>query len=111
MWLGFIVKHFVCDFPLQKPRHFMNKGAYGHWGGIEHALIHGLGTLLVCLLFGLSPIVAFFVDVLVHYHVDWFKMWWTAKRGYTPQDSMFWIWLGIDQMVHYLTYWVIIQWS
>lgn len=112
IWLFFIVKHFVCDFPLQKSRHFMNKGTYGHWGGIEHALIHALptGFFLLGLThdINLSIQLAFF-EFLIHYHVDWFKMWWNAKKKYTPADSMFWIWLGIDQMVHYLTYWLIIE--
>lgn len=111
IWLFFIIKHFVCDFPLQKPKHFMNKGIYGHWGGIEHALIHGIGTLWVVCWFAnpLQLLIAFTIDFVTHYHIDWLKMWWTAKKKYTPNDSMFWIWLGIDQMLHYLTYWIIIK--
>lgn len=97
--LLFIVKHFVCDFLLQFPRHYLNKGRYWAWGGIEHALIHGVGTLLV-----LNPVAAL-VDMLVHYHIDWAKMNINRYYKLTPTNSEnFWRLLGLDQTLHLLTY-------
>ena len=114
----FIVKHFICDFPgcIQTPWMFMNKGTYGHPGGIAHALIHAFVSALLLIIFSLSFVpgeelkpthaLVFLVifEFLVHYHMDWFKMWWCERKQYTPHTFQFWNWLGIDQMVHYLTY-------
>jgi len=107
----FIVKHFICDFTrLQSPSMLMNKGTYGHLGGSTHALIHAaVSTIIVFPLYlsqqnlGLFFALAVF-EYVVHYHMDWFKMWWTKRKGYTATDHQFWLWFGIDQLVHYLTY-------
>lgn len=105
-WLliAFIVKHFLCDFPLQVPYHYKNKGTYGHQGGIAHAAIHGMGTLLICLLFDL-PVWFAAADMVIHYHIDWAKIRIGKHYGWGPTDSeQFWWLLGLDQMLHYLTY-------
>lgn len=102
--VAFIVKHFICDFPLQRPIHYLNKGTYGHRGGIYHAAIHAAGTLLVCLGFGL-PLWLALIDLVVHYHIDWAKMRINSHYKLKPDNSeYFWHLLGIDQMLHYLTY-------
>lgn len=101
--VAFIIKHFICDFPLQYPRHFLNKGKYGHWGGIEHSLIHAVGTLLICLGFGL-PIWFACIDFLIHYHVDWSKNQLNDRFKLKPDNKYFWWLLGADQLAHYLTY-------
>lgn len=112
MWLLFIIKHFVVDFPMQGPFQYKNKGTYGHPGGILHAGNHAAGTLLVLALCGVSVMLAIALSVLdfvVHYHVDWAKMNINAKKGWGPTThEQFWVLLGIDQMAHMMTYWVII---
>jgi hypothetical protein len=99
-------KHFIVDFPLQKPFQYLNKGTYGHFGGILHASLHGLFTALCfwywaplsCLFLGL-------IDAVVHYHVDWAKMNLNKKMGWGPQThEEFWWLLGADQLAHALTY-------
>jgi hypothetical protein len=102
--IAFIIKHFICDFPLQFPIHYLNKGTYGHRGGIYHAAIHGFGTLLIAFYFDL-PLYFALLDMVVHYHIDWAKMnlnkYWKLK----PDNSeYFWWLLGVDQLLHYLTY-------
>ena len=44
-----IFKHFIFDFPIsmQTPWMFLNKGKYGHPGGLAHAGLHIVGTFLV----------------------------------------------------------------
>ena len=103
-----IIKHFICDFPLQFPIHYLNKGTYGHRGGIYHAAIHAVGTLIVCSIIGL-PLWYMIVDFVVHYHIDYFKMRLNSYWKLKPDNSeYFWWLLGIDQMLHYLTYvWMI----
>lgn len=73
LFILFQFKHFICDYPLQFPRHYLNKGTYGKWGGIEHALIHAAGTFLILGFW------AAIIDLIVHYHVDWAKMRLNAR--------------------------------
>jgi hypothetical protein len=47
-------------------------------------------------------------DSLAHYHIDWSKQ--QLNKGLTPVDRKFWIWFGLDQCLHYLTYVAIIGW-
>lgn len=101
-------KHFIVDFPLQTPFQWMNKGTYGHAGGILHATLHAVGTLGIFLLFYASTEGAFilaFIDGVVHYHIDWAKMNINKKYGWQPdKHPEFWILLGLDQYLHALTY-------
>ena len=108
IWIftAFIVKHFLADFPLQPPYQWMNKGTYGHPGGLLHAAIHGAFTLAICQYFHL-PLWLAGADAVIHYHVDWAKMQFTYK----PDNKYFWWLLGIDQMLHYLTYVWIVSWA
>ena len=104
-----VVKHFVCDFPLQRwPYMYTNKGTYGHFGGLLHALVHWAGTLVVLIM--LTPLTAMSsvlaaADFLIHYHVDWAKMRLCAHYNLKPNNSeWYWHLLGLDQLLHYLTY-------
>ncbi len=111
----FMVKHFFCDFhpKIQTPAMFMNKGTYGHPGGIAHAFVHVVASLFVLLAYfsfyagnymflGIVGLLVF--EGLVHYHMDWFKMWLCKRSDYTPNKGEFWYWLGLDQLVHFFTY-------
>ena len=100
-----IIKHYFADFMLQTDNMLKNKGNYGHVGGIDHALTHGLLTFLVVLSFlGFSLIPTFGVSVLdgvIHYHIDYIK----AKFGEKDiSKKKFWYHFGLDQLAHYLTY-------
>jgi len=101
---------------------FLNKGKYGHLGGIAHAGIQALGSAPVFLwcttwlhwwpegmwhgLTELQMVGALIVfEFFVHYHMDWFKVWYQTRKGWLPHTSpQYWNLLGIDQLVHYLTY-------
>lgn len=101
----FSIKHLFCDFMFQCPRHYLHKGAYGAWGGIEHAIIHGIGTWII-----LGPIYGI-IDALLHYHIDWGKMNINRKFNLKPDNSeYFWYMIGIDQFLHSLTYIGLIWW-
>jgi len=99
------IKHFIADFVIQTDWMIAEKGHYGKIGGIAHSAVHGFFTLAILTVF--APWLALywaFVDFVVHYHIDWAKMKIGKKYGYTPSDKQFWVWIGIDQMLHYLTY-------
>jgi hypothetical protein len=108
------IKHFICDFPLQaNPWLYRNKGTYMHPGGIAHAGIHALGTLLVLAPFiGSLSILYAALDMLVHYHIDWAKMNVSKRYDLQPNNSeRFWILLGFDQLLHHITYFIIIYFA
>ena len=108
------VKHFICDFPLQAyPWMYRNKGTYCHPGGITHASIHGVGSLIVLAPFiGLIALIYATIDMLVHYHIDWAKMNISTHYDLQPDNSeRFWILLGFDQLLHHITYFVIIYFA
>lgn len=103
-----MVKHTLADFFLQTPYQYLNKGTYGHPGGLIHAGIHVLLTLPVfAILLPASITLALAIlagEFVVHYHIDWFKERAGRSKGWTPQDAWFWRTLGLDQLAHMLTY-------
>lgn len=108
------VKHFICDFPLQSnPWLYRNKGTYLHPGGLVHAGVHGIGTLLVLAPFiGSASMIYALIDMIVHYHIDWAKMNINQHYDLQPHTSeRFWILLGFDQLLHHMTYFMIIYFS
>jgi len=109
-----ILKHFIVDFPMQIPYMYLNKGTYGHNGGVLHATLHALATFGILFYatgdLRLSNDLAC-VDGFVHYHIDWAKMNIGKKTGWGPLTSeYFWWLLGLDQYLHYMTY-VFILWD
>lgn len=113
--LGLFIKHFICDFPLQMfPWLYQNKGRYIHPGGIVHAGVHGIGTLIVLSFFFGIKLSIFYalIDMLLHYHIDWAKMNLSRHYDLKPNNSeWFWVLLGLDQLLHHLTYFAIIYYA
>lgn len=102
--VSLFVKHFLCDYPLQTPYQFENKGIYLHPGGQIHALTHGIGTLLVCAIFTL-PMFLSFIDFILHYHIDWGKCYMNNRFHWDNVNTKaFWNIFGIDQLLHHLCY-------
>lgn len=110
VFAGLAIKHFLCDFVLQFNNMLKEKGTYGARGGLYHAGLHGWFTMVVLLpFFPHVAILAGILDFLVHYHVDWAKV--QLSKNLSPQDRKFWIWFGLDQLAHYLTYIAIVVWA
>ncbi len=105
--LSLAVKHFLVDYPLQRPYQYKNKGTYLHPGGLLHAGLHGVGTWIALAWF-VTPKVAVvmaIIDFIVHYRFDWVKMKLNTKLGYDPltHDKFWWL-FGLRQLLHTLTY-------
>jgi hypothetical protein len=101
----FGIKHFIADFLMQFDYMLREKGIYGATGGVHHAMVHACFTFLILVFFcrDADLIIALsLADFVLHYHIDYFKQ--HLNRGLTPADQKFWIWLGLDQALHYLTY-------
>lgn len=107
----FCFKHFLVDFLLQNKWQYSNKHIFGHPGGIFHAWLHGLNTIVILILF-VTPIPSFLtvitiglIEWIIHYVVDWGKMninIFTEWKCNTHEE--FWYLTGFDQFLHYCTY-------
>lgn len=106
------VKHFVFDFLWQPSFMYENKGKFGHWGGIVHSGVHAVATFILLywaipseILSNLALAVICLLEFVIHYIVDWAKMNINAKKGWGPTThNQFWQLLGVDQLLHQLTY-------
>lgn len=107
----FEVKHFLCDFVLQTTYLYRNKGIYGHPAGFIHAGLHAVGSLPAMLLIGGAPgLIAVMMagEFLVHYHVDWLKLYIDKRCRLRIDRGSYWIIFGLDQLLHQATYIVIL---
>lgn len=99
-------KHWYIDFVDQDMEEVQHKGIFLHWLGVKHSLKQGVGTY-ICIAAVVGAEYWFFAllmalfDFVIHYHTDWAKMNWGNRDIQTPA---FWAHLGLDQMVHQLTY-------
>lgn len=117
--LALNTKHLIFDFLIQPPYMWKNKGTYGHFGGILHSGIHAVATLGILIAFNITlplAILLAFGEFIIHYHMDWFKMWYGKLKGYTATThEEFWWWMGIDQFVHAVTYiamvWIVLAYT
>ena len=104
-------KHYLCDFVLQNDYQLRAKRRYGDIGGALHASLHALATLPIFVLLRPSPGLAIAVvvaELFFHYHVDWLKERILAERRWSFEDREYWRIFGIDQMLHNMTYVVIV---
>lgn len=97
------IKHFIADVPLQS--HFLAQkcGFEDHIRPVVYsALIHGVLTIVIFL-----PAVSWIAlgfglfDGVLHFLVDY---WRTRLIRYTVYQQGFWVTLGVDHLLHGLTY-------
>jgi hypothetical protein len=100
------IKHWYIDFVNQSTEEVQHKGIYWSWLGMKHSVKHGVATA-GCLLLITGWEYFFFcavlgtLDFILHYNIDWAKMNWGNRDIQTPA---FWAHLGLDQMLHQITY-------
>lgn len=103
-----LLKHWVADFLLQTEYQRKTKGIYGALGGFTHVLTHVLFSAPVFLILsgiGLRQALLILAgEAAIHYHLDWTKANIVRIRGWTSRDSYYWWALGMDQLLHGLTY-------
>lgn len=109
----FQVKHMFADYFLQTSAMLINRSVYAHPGRALHAAIHA-GLSVICLLIVSAPlaflIVLCLIEGIVHYHIDWIKGRYSDRSGDTPADASYWRAFGTDQLMHQLTY-VVMLWA
>lgn len=97
------LKHFYIDFVNQTQEEVNRKGIFGDLIGIGHSVKHGLLTFAIILAY-VNPLTALtisIIEIIIHYLTDWTKMNYGCKD---INDRKFWVHLGLDQLVHSLTY-------
>ena len=106
----FEVKHVLCDFVLQTPAQLRSKAIYGSRGGLIHAGLQAVASLPAILLLDHSALVPAIVagEFVAHYHVDWLKAAIIRARGLSPDDRLYRIVFGADQLLHQMTYVIIL---
>jgi hypothetical protein len=127
----FVVKHFICDFPLQNICDnwiIKTKGSreFDEWvpSLLVHSMLHALVTAIILsivfssqldsrMLFEnvLWPKLALvcLLEFVAHFIIDRAKAHPDIGGRFKPDQIYFWWALGLDQMLHYLTYAVMIH--
>ena len=105
-------KHFLADFPLQNT-YMLGKFKESRWilPLASHAGVHATFTLVIAYFFTESLNIILFVtalDFVIHFIMDRIKASPNLLGRWKPDQAMFWNALGIDQMVHHLTHYIII---
>lgn len=108
LYLAFRVKQVTCDFFLQTSWMALTKGNPLKEGGaralLAHAGVHGVGTLIVVLIFAKAFWWLSIVDFIVHAGIDKLKSRINQKFGWTYKDTAYWWAFGLDQEAHNLTH-------
>jgi len=105
--LLFQIKHLLADFVLQSSWMVLNKGIYGHPGGIAHSATHAAMTVPVLIWTPLSIGAVLGIaagEFVLHYHIDWIKDQALKWAGYGPTEKGYWVLMGLDQFAHQATY-------
>ena len=102
----FQIKHFICDFPLQ--REYMLRKTLPGWNFLAplslHCLVHMLFTLIIVVFYNPSLVWLAPVDFVVHFIMDRIKSGPRYLGRYNDRNRPgFWNALGFDQMVHCFT--------
>jgi hypothetical protein len=103
----FQIKHFVCDYPLQTPYMLKKFGADWKRPLTAHAGVHAAGTFLLSIFFGgfFYALMLAALDFIAHFSIDRAKV---VLGSFPIADKRFWWALGLDQMAHHLTSFLLI---
>ena len=114
-WItAFLVKHYLGDYVFQTKEMVDEKPIFLSKLGLLHAGIHGgLSFLVICLgivccgssgqsWFLLAALIGI-LDFVTHYAIDLVKAVYMPV-SLTPETQMHWVFFGLDQLLHQLTY-------
>lgn len=101
------IKHVIADYVLQTRWIVMNKSTYGHPAALIHAGCHTILSFGVLWGMGLplaGAALLSLVEGIAHKHIDWTKGAIVKRAQVGTDDYMFWLYLGLDQAVHQISY-------
>lgn len=107
----FQIKHFLADFPLQT-EYMLGKFKAKGWEMplFAHASVHALmtfGIVIYFLSWQIAILMAAF-DLIVHFAIDRVKASPYMFGKYKPDQKIFWLALGGDQLMHHITHYIVI---
>ena len=102
------LKHFIIDFVLQTEQQVKYKGIFGHPVGFSHSFEHGIWTsAILCFYINLEyALLIGYCEAIIHYLTDYCKMRYGCRD---LTNKKFWAHLGLDQLIHQITYLGIIK--
>ncbi len=108
----FQIKHFIADYPLQVSYMIFRKTS-DNWDFflplLAHASVHASFTLVICLVFAPQFWWLSFLDLAVHFTMDRIKSSPRYLGRFNDLNKPYYWWcLGLDQMVHHMTHYVIV---
>ena len=108
-FLALLIKHAIVDVGIQRQlgwlgkEHYWRKRPHLHYGG------HGIGTAIVLLSSGIVPaVIAGALDWVLHWHIDCAKAKINNYLEIDASNKTYWWLLTLDQICHYLTYFIIV---
>lgn len=109
----FQIKHFICDFPLQ--REYMLKKTLPGWEFVPplalHCAVHASFSLAIIMVVRPTLWKLALLDFAVHFAMDRIKSGPKYLGRFNDKDRPgFWNSLGFDQMIHHFTHYLIV-WS
>lgn len=105
---AFILKHFIVEYVYQRPFNWLNKGKYGHPGGLLHTANHAFLSAIILLfevdLLMLLGLIVF--EAIIRYHTDWLKIRIVEQTGAThiAKAPEWWVLTGVQQTIFHITY-------
>ena len=109
--IGLVAKHFVADYAMQSAWIIKGKRNFLKLGGYLHAGIHAVGTILVFVVFAIPTKLLWglvVTEFFIHYLIDFMKENIGAGISSDAKPRMFWAINGFDQLLHHLTYIVLV---
>ena len=108
-----IVKHTIVDLGLQSQLLWGRASEKGNYfGGHQHYLHHSVGSFLVFICFTdlHMTCVLSIIDYLAHWHIDFTKHNVNRYLNVSRKDIMWWWTTVTDQLLHFLTYFLLVLW-
>lgn len=108
--LALLWKHAVVDIGIQRLQGNLHKYNYRSKRAQQHYGAHGIATFLVALFFvgPITALIAGVFDWIAHWHIDYAKSNTMMRFEINSTNQAYWWMLTLDQMLHYLTYYLII---
>lgn len=111
LFLLLTFKHAICDLGLQSQYLWGKTDAKKYYFGCHsHYLHHGIGTIIILLLFvdPLTAVLGALFDYVAHWHIDFLKHTTNNWVGCSRSDKIYWWIIVADQIMHFLTYYLLV---
>jgi hypothetical protein len=103
-----LIKHWLCDFPWQSQWMVVNKGNWRSPALFVHVYLHVICTAVVLFAHGELPgrmaAPVLMLELLAHVVIDFLKAHKRIGGRWRIDQPRFWTVLGLDQLLHGLTY-------